>query len=187
MRMIVGIGSLLLLWMLCGATVAQPKDAMLPDRAWPPTVIGNGPNEEAAKQNALEQAVRDLKARLTAFDITEKYVRDFLVDEKECHPGEEIKLPGIERKFWVLTFRPDYGKGLIHRDQEAQRKLRAEERQTWTSRVLIGLAFLLAAGVGYVRLDEYTRRRYTGWLRLAGVGVAASVAAGWWRVFQGGW
>ena len=47
----------------------------------------------------------------------------------------------------------------------------------------IGLACLLLAGFGYVRLDEFTHRRYTAWLRIAGVGVATTVIAGWWWVF----
>ena len=48
---------------------------------------------------------------------------------------------------------------------------------------MLALAVLLLAGWGYVRLDEYTQRRYTGWLRLAGVGVATTIAAGLWWVF----
>jgi hypothetical protein len=41
---------------------------------------------------------------------------------------------------------------------------------------------LLLAGVGYNRLDEYTQRRYTIWLRAAGVSVAATAVAAWFWV-----
>ena len=53
----------------------------------------------------------------------------------------------------------------------------------WPQRIFLGLSLLLLTGVGYVRLDEYTQRRYTRSLRVAGVGVASAVAAGLWWVF----
>jgi len=47
-------------------------------------------------------------------------------------------------------------------------------------KILASLLVLLSAVVGYVRLDEWTKGFYTGWLRLA-AGVFAVVAAGlWW-------
>ena len=52
---------------------------------------------------------------------------------------------------------------------------------------MLGLSVLLLAGFGYVRLDEFTQRRYTTLLRIAGIGVATSVVMGWWYVFQGNW
>ena len=81
----------------------------------------------------------------------------------------------------------DWWTDLVRRDHEEQRKARADQRHTWTAQVMLSLSVLLLAGFGYVRLDEYTQRRYTTWLRIAGIGVATSVAAGWWYVFQGGW
>jgi len=124
-----------------------------------------------------------------AFVVTEDYVRTRLLDSKSGEPGkdEKIQLNDVEHVFkaWVLTFRTnnEWWKDIVRRDQEAQRKLRADERQTLGSHIVIGLAFLLLAGYGYVRLDEYTQRRYTTWLRVAGIGVAATVIAGWWWVY----
>jgi hypothetical protein len=98
-----------------------------------------------------------------------------------------IKLNDGEHVFksWVLTFRSDvdWGKDLVRRDYEAARKQRADERQKVGALVIIGLAFLLLVGFSYVQLDEYTQRRYTTWLRVAGVGVGTTLIAAWWWVF----
>src|SRR5207302_769824 len=101
--------------------------------------------------------------------------------------GKDVKVENIADPFktWTLTLRPDsaWWNDVVHRDQDISRKLRAEQRQAVGAQVIIGLACLLLAGFGYVRLDEYTQRRYTAWLRLVGMGVATTVVAGWWWVF----
>ena len=112
------------------------------------------------------------------FVVTEDYVRAHVVDDGR--PGKEIKNDALDKPFkeWILTYRTDnnWQADILRRD-------RAELRQTLTSRVVLCLAILLLAGFGYVRLDELTQRRYTGLLRVAGVGVASSLVAGWWWMF----
>ena len=172
--------------------------ALIRTPAWPRSVTGRGETEDIAKKDAVREAVKQVKIAmrrqdppLQSFVVDEDYVRTHLLHSKSGEPGKDEKIPltdgeHIFFKAWVLTFRPDneWSKDLFRRDQEAQRKLRADERQTLGSHIVIGLAFLLLAGYGYVRLDEYTQRRYTTWLRLAGIGVAAMVIAGWWVYFQ---
>jgi hypothetical protein len=194
MRMLLGIACLTSLWLFCGTSSALPKEAALP-KGLKPTVKGHGLTEENAKTAAIRQAVKEVSTLmkmhnppLQAFEVTENYVRtNLLVDAGK--PGEnfEDKFNGKNEVFksWVLSFRSDtdWWNDLVRRDQEAQRKARADDRQKVGSLVIVGLALLLLVGYGYLRLDEYTHRRYTTWLRVAGVGLATSAIAGWWLVF----
>ena len=190
-RMVLGIGSLTLMWFLCGTGNAQPKDAALPKGA-PRSVSGHGEKVENAQRAALSKAVDEIvnlmKANhLTSFKVTEEYVRkNVLVDAGQA--GKDLDaLPGADPfKAWVVTFRTDsdWWQDLQRRDHEAKRQRVAESRQNLGSQVIISLGLLLLAGVGYVRLDEYTQRRYTTLLRLGGVSVAATMAAGWWMFLQ---
>jgi hypothetical protein len=195
MRMLLGIAGLMLMLLAGCAGRAQPKEIARPDGRWPRSVTGRGETVELAKKDALREAVKTISIAmklhdppLQAFVVTDDYVRTRLLDSKSGEPGKDVKiqLPGGDADFkaWVLTFRTDneWWKDIVRRDQEAQRKLRADERQTLGSHIVIGLAFLLLAGYGYVRLDEYTQRRYTTWLRVVGIGVATTVIAGWWWV-----
>jgi hypothetical protein len=195
MRVLLGITGLMLMLLAGCAGRAQPKEIAQPDGRWPRSVTGRGETVELAKKDALREAVKTISIAmklhdppLQAFVVNEDYVRTRLLDSKSGEPGkdEKIQLNDVEHVFkaWVLTFRTDneWWKDIVRRDQEGQRKLRADERQTLGSHVVIGLAFLLLAGYGYVRLDEYTQRRYTTWLRVVGIGVAATVIAGWWWV-----
>ena len=101
--------------------------------------------------------------------------------------GDDFKIDGFDKPFkqWHVKLRTDtdWWKEIVRRDRVRERTIIARQRQTWTFRAMIGLAVLLLAAFGYVRLDEYTHRRYTKLLRVAGVGVVTSVAAGWWWVF----
>ena len=185
-RMLLGIGSLALMWFVCGAGNAQPKDAALPKGALPRSVEGHGEKVESAQTAAINKAVEEIARlmtanNLTAIKITEDYVRkNVLVDAGRA--GKDLDaLPGADPfKAWVVTFRSesDWWKDLQRRDHEARRQSLAHSRQNLGSQVIIGLGLLLLAGVGYMRLDEYTQRRYTTWLRVGGVGVAATMAAG---------
>jgi hypothetical protein len=195
MRRLLGIAGLMLILLTGCAGSARTKEIAQPDGHWPRSVTGRGETVDIAKKDALREATKTIANAmklhhppLLAFVVTEDYVRTRLLDSKSGEAGkdEKIQLNDGEHVFkaWVLTFRTDneWWKDIVRRDQETQRKLRADEHQTLGAHIVIGLAFLLLAGYGYVRLDEYTQRRYTTWLRVAGIGVAATVIAGWWWV-----
>jgi hypothetical protein len=125
------------------------------------------------------------------FKIDDDFVQKHLL-ANPGKPGEVIKLDNFAAQQWIVALRPyaDWWEELLRRDRDEEIKVRAEERkahaqerQNLTARVMLGLSLMLLAGVGYVRLDEYTNRRYTRLLRVAGVGVASAVAAGLWWVF----
>ena len=185
MRFLLAISSLAILWAMCGKTCAQPKQA--PAKvALTREVVGVGATMETAKKNAVHEAAKTAdglcklhNSMLQPFEVTDDYVRRTLL-VGSGRAGEDVTLEIDQHehvfKQWVVTLRPDL-----------ERFLRAEERQKITYFVMFGLSLLLLAGYGYVRLDDYTKRRYTTWLRVASVGVMSLVLAGWWMVFQGGW
>jgi hypothetical protein len=194
-KILLCFASLSFLWVCCGPINAQAKRLEPEVGKLPRDVVGSGDTEEKAKATAYLLAARVVnelmavqKPPLDKVPVTEEYARTHLVETGHGGEGEKDILDKPQ-KTWTLPFRTDndWWTDLVHRDQEAQRKARADQRHTWAARVMLGLAVLLLAGFGYVRLDEYTQRRYTTWLRIAGLGVATSVASGWWYVFQGGW
>jgi hypothetical protein len=181
---------------ICGSlsASAQPKEPVLPEGQWPQFAKGLGETQERAKDVAYREAVNRIhtlmrlnEPPLESFKVDRAYVeKHLLVDTGR--PGEDVKmkLDGIGEvlfKEWILTFRTDYNwwKDIVRRDLEAQREVRGQERQAISFAAMIVIAALLLVSFGYVRLDEYTNRRYTTWLRIAGVGALSSaVVGGWW-------
>ncbi len=199
LRTTMTIASLLVLMLVCGSLAGQVRQPKEQERALP-TITVDAEDEVAARNVARREAVKHITAlmesqrpQLVSFKVDEKYVEEnrVLNNPLEGRVKAKIVLDGKERVFkeWELTFRTDadWWAEIVRRDHAAQREarhLRAQERETVTARVMLGLAILLLAGFGYVRLDEYTQRRHTAWLRVAGVGVAASVVAVWLWMFQ---
>jgi hypothetical protein len=197
-RIILGTASFMLMWMLCGPVEAQAKAPAAPKGAWKQPIVGRGENEDSAKKDASREAakvvaavMRQVEPPVRYFKIDEDFVQKHLL-ANPGKPGEEIKLDDFAAQQWIVTLRPyaDWWQELLQRDRDEAVKVRAEERkahaqdrQNLMARVMLGLSLLLLTGVGYVRLDEYTQRRYTRSLRVAGVGVASAVAAGLWWVF----
>jgi hypothetical protein len=191
-RMLLGIAGLTLLWFFCGTGSAQPKDVALPKGALPRSVTGDGQTVETAKKAAITKATDEIKHlmvkhQLTTFEPNEDYVRRYVL-KGEGEAGDDVKIDNIPDAFkaWVVTFRTDteWWHDIQRRDREAQRLRVAESRQHLGSQIILGLGLLLLAGVGYVRVDEYTQRRYTTWLRLGGLAIATTLAAGWWLFLQ---
>jgi hypothetical protein len=63
---------------------------------------------------------------------------------------------------------------------ETQRERHAEKRMLVAARILGCLVALFAVVAGYIRLDEFTKGFYTGWLRLAGGVLLTVVGVGLW-------
>jgi hypothetical protein len=185
-KILLGIASLSFLWVCCTPISAQAKRLEPEVGRLPVEATGFGKTEEDAKADALRNATERVKALmgmqkppLESFVLKPEYVRTLV---GPGHAGKDVVEENLRLQQWVMPFRTDTDWWA-----DLQRKDRAEQRHTWTARVMLGLAVLLLAGFSYVRLDEFTQRRYTTWLRLAGLGVATSVGAGLWYVFQGSW
>ncbi|HZZ80647.1 MAG TPA: hypothetical protein VFE62_19245 [Gemmataceae bacterium] len=194
-KVLVCLASISCLWVCCGQSNAQAKRLEPEVGKLPREAIGFGETLEKAKAMAIKDAaerVRGLmamqKPAMDSFVVTEDFARTLLERGEE---GDEVKNEAFKEplKQWVMPFRTDtnWWNDVVRHDLEAQRKAVSSERQTWTSRGMLGIALLLLAAVGYVRVDEYTHRRYTTWLRIASIGVVTTVIAGWVYVFQVGW
>jgi len=168
------------------------KNGQAPKPAKMREATGRGENLDIAKKDVLKDAMTQIanmmqKEGLRTFVVTEDFVKNQVL-AFPGRPGDDVKVKLDEAehifKAWIVGFRTDtdWWNDIVRRDQEKQRELRAEDRQSATSRVMLGLSVLLLAGVGYNRLDEYTQRRYTIWLRAAGVSVAATAVAAWFWV-----
>lgn len=104
-------------------------------------------------------------------------VKDRLVaDQKETTVpiGEPI---GDAKKIELkLRLEPDYVRQLAHRE----RNYRMAERMDGLARGLALIVAVLFAVAGYVRLDEWSKGYYTGWLKaLAVLGVVAAGFGVW--------
>ena len=191
-RALLGFAIIGMLWFTCGSGSAEPKEAAPLKGQLPRSVTGHGETVESAKQDALAKALQEVNDlltnnNLTSFKLEEKDIREYVL-KGAGEAGKDIEaLPGKEPfKAWILSFRNDtnWWKDIQHRDSEARRKPVAESRQHFGSQIVLGLGFLMLAVVGYVRLDEYTQRRYTTLLRLGGLAIITTLAAGWWLLLQ---
>lgn len=179
MRLLWGIAALTIVWGLCGPYSRADNDAPVRPVFWQKPIEGFGLSEETARRDALRNAkemLDGLRASLNPLvrtsDLTEDQVeKRFLADAGTV---EDIDLLNGGGKKYVVTLKP-----------ETVRLLRADERETISVLVIIGLSIILIAGFGYIRLDEYTQRRYTTWLRLAGASVVGTALTGWWIVSRG--
>ncbi len=187
---IVAVG---LLWCVSASdSGAQPRPAvqgkpMVPI-GWPREVKGYGKTADEAKKNALQHAVERVAAclriqepPLTAWQPDEEYLRKHLL-AGPGQQGDDVKLvDGVNAKVWVLTLResPDFGT-MVKLNQAARRSELASERQSMAGNVLFGLSALLALGWGYIRLDEWTKGRFSKWLQIGAVGSLVLTGLAWW-------
>lgn len=174
--------SLALVWLVTSQADAEPA-------ADPPAprieAKGYGTNSDEAKSDALRDAVRKLKAQLHIRQIehwqpTEEYTRLHLL-EGPGHPGtDEPVAEGLKpARTWILTVSVPTASVLEQLDRQAGRRDLAEFRQSVALRVVAGLALALMVLIGCIRADEWTRSRYTTWLRLAGASTFVAIVAGW--------
>jgi hypothetical protein len=151
-------------------------------------VDGFGPDEVAARQNALEQAAEDVETWLgkrgikwtAGTEVLRDYVRrSNMVTSNGPPTDEELKDAGkVKRVIMTVELRPNNVRDL---DRLARQGV-MQERQSVLVRVLIGLVVLLTLVTGYFRLEEATRGFYTGLLRVAVVGILTLTAFGLWIV-----
>jgi hypothetical protein len=159
--------------------VVQPSKAIGPVEGW-------GEDEEQSWDHASEK----VKARVDRYLRREvpglewypsaDYIRKHLVKESpERRQNRDENLDGRYLKCWAwkAEVSPRDWRDILHHDRE----LRAEGRMLVLGKILAGLVALLAVVAGYIRLDEWTKGYYTGWLRLGAVGLLAAAGTGlWW-------
>jgi hypothetical protein len=148
------------------------------------TVLGWGKNQQQAKDHALrnvsdrvEKYLRRHAPGLEWFPPKE-YINDHLLKDPERRQDKDQKLQGDLVKCWEWTVeinRQDWQNILQH-----DRELRLHRRMALLGKILATLVVLLSVVVGYIRLDEWTKGFYTGWLRFAAGIVAVAGVGLWW-------
>ena len=182
-RTILGMSCIAILWVFCAPISAQPRELGPPKVVLPREAIGVGDTTEKAKESARQKAEETVATlmklhNLNTFKVDRSYLEKHVLAKSAGRQGEDHVFDGqAPLKEWIVSFRTDHDwwSDIVRHD-------RAEARQGLVSRAMIGLSILLLAGFGYLRLDEYTHRRYTTWLRAAGVALVATAIAGWWLV-----
>lgn len=176
--------SLALIWLVAGSAGADsPDDEAMVRRE----VKGYGPTLNAAKRNALREAVVELEQYLRTrrpplvhWQPTEAFVGQHLIDGAG-REGAEVQLEEFgPAKTWIVHLKIPAETTLVDWDRRAERTALAEQRLGQTLHAVLAIGLIIALGIGYIRLDDWTRSRYTAWLRLAGFGLTAVVVAGWW-------
>jgi hypothetical protein len=155
------------------------------------TVLGWGENQEQAKEYALEKVrgrvEKYLHSQLPGLEWypPKEYIHDRLLkdpperrkdkdQEVEVGKGEHIMGKCWE---WRVEVTAEDRKDILRHDREG----RVHQRMGLLGKILAGLLVLLSVVAGYIRLDEWTKGYYTGWLRLAAAGIVAAVGTGlWW-------
>lgn len=116
------------------------------------------------------------KARLTVTDveITDPDYQQFLSDA-----GKEVgEINSPKRAVVEIALTPAVRREMLY----LARQDRSENRLLLLAPLLAGLVLLLMTVGAYIQLDEQTKGYYTGWLRVAALGmIAAVVGSGlWW-------
>ncbi len=183
MRSILGISALTIIWVFCTPLSAQPRELANKVKL-PREAIGAGETSEKARVHAVKNAHDQVVKLMMAHNIDnenlkidEAYVEKHVL-ENDGRSGEDIQLENQDPlKQWVYNFRTDgaWWNEIVRQD-------RSVERSALMARIMTGLSILLLAGFGYIRLDEYTNRRFTTFLRVTGAILVGAAVAGWWMI-----
>jgi hypothetical protein len=146
---------------------------------WKISKEGWGKTSEDARRDALTKAygqfLEDLRSQTPPLewrpppDYLEKHLRQRLQWDEDTRTLDE---PVGRMKHATLTV------SLTDQDRQEIRQLdqqvRREDRLLFLAKILAGVLVFLAAVAGYIRLDEWSKGYYTGWLRFG----AASLIGG---------
>ncbi len=175
--------------------VIPPPDRVLLQKE----VEGRGETEEEAKRDAAEQAratveqfLRSQKPPLT-WSPPASYIGEHLLGG-EPRRGEDvvIRTPAgrtftVQCWNWPLVVTAEHLRRMTAeaqaqraREQYAERVVRSAERMVGLTKVLAGLVVVLVGVVGYLKLDDWTKGYYTGWLQAGLAGLLIATGLGLW-------
>jgi hypothetical protein len=149
-------------------------------------VQGWGETKEQAKDHALEKVTerveKYLRRQAPALEWlpSKEYISDHFLKEPAQRRRDKDAKVGLEDNVkcweWAVEVAPQDWKDILRRDRD----VRVHARMALLGKILASLVVLLTVLVGYIRLDEWTKGFYSGWLRVA-AGLLAIIAAGlWW-------
>jgi hypothetical protein len=153
----------------------------------PPWTVEGGPSPSRADavDEALHQAQRKVATYLHSQNPSLDWVPplDYIQARLVKPPPWKEELQDIDvlgekkptyRVWMEVQVKPDDRLDMLHRGREHL----AQQRMMMLGRLLGVLVVLLAAVAGYLRLDESTKGYYTGWLKLAAIGLVAAACIG---------
>jgi hypothetical protein len=192
MRTILGFAALLCLFGFL-ARVSDAQAPQVPGKqgpvGWPHEVKGYGATVEKAKDSAMTHAVQRITAclesqdpPLQAWHPDELYVKKHLL-KGAGEQGDDFALAdnGLKVKTWILHFQePTKWHEMVQLNQAEVRRQSSAERQSTAAIGLAGLTALLVVGWGYLRVDEWTKGRFSRWLAIGAVTVLGASGAVWW-------
>lgn len=137
---------------------------------------------EQAQKDAMEDAVhrvaicmQNQNPPLLAWYPDETYVKKHLL-KGAGEQGDDFALAvnGLKVKTWILHFQePTNWNEMVRRHS-------ATERQSTAAMGLAGVTALLMVGWGYLRVDEWTKGRFSRWLAIGAVALLGASSAIWW-------
>ncbi|MCI0458478.1 MAG: hypothetical protein L0Z62_16055 [Gemmataceae bacterium] len=184
-----------------GPRVRPIGPIVLPDRVLLEQKIkGRGQTVQLAKRDAVKQAQAILEDFLRkqqpplSWSPSPGYIEKHLLtgEPVRCEEeDEEIRAGGnvftVRCWSWPLVVTTDQLRQMAEveraqraREQRAERVARSAERMAGLGKVLAGLVVVLVVVVGYLRLDDWTKGYYTGWLQAGLVGVLLATGVGLW-------
>jgi hypothetical protein len=158
---------------------------------WTTTVEASGLSDKEARQNALVEACAKLREFLHEQhppvdwmpmpEDVQKYLPQDWQEEKPLEKDDPVLGP-----FKVYRMSLTVQVGAHERDKivELDQHHRMEQRMLWLGKIFAGVVVLLIAVAGYIRLDEWSKGYYSGWLRLVAAGLIVAAGVGVWLLFQ---
>jgi hypothetical protein len=146
-------------------------------------ITGYGETVTDAEQDAYDKAYDKALAYLhetmpgLQWKPSRKYVQEHWVKDLRHEPSKEITVLGKPQTTQQVSVHVE----VTTKDRadivKQDRHYRVEDRLFLLAKVLGGLVLLLSTIATYIRLDEYSKGFYTGWLRLAGAAAVAAAGA----------
>jgi hypothetical protein len=148
-------------------------------------VKGYGVSIEAARKDALREATARLHAELRQEHVEHWEPNDAVVQrhllDGAGYADDDVVIDQLgPQKTWVVKLKIPASNVLQNMERQAVRRDLSETRMGAALQVVAALALLLAVIVGGIYADEWTRSRYTNWMRVAGAGVLTAAAVSWW-------
>jgi hypothetical protein len=166
------------------------REARRPPALWRAEVPGDfQTSTEAARADALSKAAAELSRYLKdqypglRYQPTPQFLATHqMVDNPPFEEGavEQFQdAPTLYRQKVTVELRPENLRPIFEED----RLLRSRERLEWAARIFGGVLIGLAALVGYLRLDDWTKGYFSAVLFIVIVAVTLIGIALWWFWF----
>lgn len=144
---------------------------------WP--IVGGGETPDEAKRDAVNKAREKVADYLQIHaEIPEDFLKDKVVTFDDPPKKPDLQVARVE--YYQVTahakLTPEAAAHLLRMEQHVV----SEFRVVFLAKVLAGLLAVMLTVATYVRLDEWSKGYYTGWLRLAAAGFIAASAFSLW-------